>query len=277
MDTIRSLIILFFILSLGGESFSPELANAQGETSAPAQFQLPDSLRVTIDPGVFNLGKLRYEAKLRVSPLYGSDVESQRPESLIVWIDIESPGAFWTDPSAEDKYDNPSDHVLLRNDQVQVMGLVRWPLGGPIKVTAHFYNVSKTVVAIPTIPWLLLLISFAGGGLGGWLRRFREPHSVVDLPIKVLPKNLSVALQPIRETVIGTIAGLMLFLLNAVSPIYLEFRIPDGFEWLILAQPLFVGFIGGWGGINLLVGLLDQVFKRGGREHKSGTSTSRLP
>ncbi len=59
------------------------------------------------------------------------------------------------------------------------------------------------------------------------------------------------------------VAGLLLYLLNSVSPFYLEFRVGLGAGWLVLVQPLLVGFIGGWSGIYLLVSLLDQFFKNG--------------
>ncbi len=48
---------------------------------------------------------------------------------------------------------------------------------------------------------------------------------------------------------------------HCCSPFYLEFRPQLDADWLILAQPLIVGFMGGWGGIKLLINVVDQVFK----------------
>ncbi len=82
---------------------------------------------------------------------------------------------------------------------------------------------------------------------------------------------------PIREVFVSMIAGILLYLLNEVSPIYLGFRAGFGEEWLALVSPLLIGFLGGWGGINLLVGLLEQLFGKGREAAKAKAAAEPAP
>ncbi len=231
---------------------------------AMAQTIKPDSLRVTIDPGVFRWLRFRYEAEVRVSAFYPPGSEAAIPESLRVFVDVQPQGVtFWKKGGQKDAGYVPTDYLTIYRDQVQAKGLVRWLLSGQAVVTAQAGTMRETVTTIPNFPVLLFLVCVLGGGVGGWLRKMRDPSSVVDIPVRLLPKKLSRLLEPVREIFISMVAGLLLYLLNLVSPVYLEFRL--GFEagWLVLVQPLLIGFIGGWSGIYLLVSLLNQLFKSG--------------
>lgn len=231
---------------------------------AMAQTLRPDSLRVTIDPGVFRWLRFRYEAEVRVSAFYPAGSEAVIPESLTVFVDVPPQGVtFWKKGNQKDAGYVRTDYLTLYRDQVQAKGVVRWLLRGEAEVTAKAGNLRKTVTSTPDFPMFLLLVCVLGGGLGGWLRQIRDPSTVVDIPVQLLPKKLSGFLEPAREIFVSMVAGLLLYLLNLVSPVYLEFRLGLGAGWLVLVQPLLVGFIGGWSGIYLLVSLLNQFFKNG--------------
>jgi hypothetical protein len=241
------------------------------QDSAANHVVYPDSLRIMIDAGEFRWRRLRYEAEVRVSAIYAQENQDVIPESLIVWIDVETPGAsFWVND------DNRNDFLVLHKNDVQVKGKIRWFSGGEVRITAHTGRVRATKQTEASIPVLLLLVTLFGGMVGGWLRRVRDPSSVIKLPGRLLSEKWSRRLAPVREMIISMIAAFLLYLLNEVSPIYIEFRSEYGPEWLVLAQPLLVGFIGGWGGINLLVGLLAQVLERGKKSAKAETSTQVL-
>lgn len=107
----------------------------------------------------------------------------------------------------------------------------------------------------------LLMFCMLGGAMGGWLRRSRDPSSVVDLPVRLLPEKWSRRLVPVRESLVSMVAGILLYLLNLVSPIYLEFRPGHEGGWLMLVEPTLIGFAGGWGGISLLVHSLNLIFR----------------
>ena len=216
-----------------------------------------DSLRVTIEPGKFRWWPFRYEAEVRVSPVYsGSDA----PDSLIVFVDVETPGAtFWVNEE-EGQYVK-SDYLTIYKNQVQAKGMVSWLFSGYVQVTAKTNRLRTTKEASVNFPVLILLACLIGGGLGGWLRRGRDSGSRIELPARWLPSKWSRRLESVHEMAISMIIGLLVFLLNFVSPVYLDFRAGLNEGWLVLAQPLLIGFAGGWGGIHLLAGVLGQVIK----------------
>jgi hypothetical protein len=239
-------------------SFLPVRAATNAQDSASAQVIYPDSLRVTVDAGEFRWRKFRYEAEVRVAPIYLNGDDSQAPAVLYIWVNLETPGAsLWLDENAR------GDYLTLRKGQPQAKAKIRWFTSGRVKLTAQAGRSRTTVETHVVFPVLLLLAALCGGALGGWLRRARDPSSVVNLHVRLLPEKWSRRLTPIREVLVSMIAGILLYLLNEVSPIYLGFRATFGEEWLALVSPLLIGFLGGWGGINLLVGLLEQLFGKG--------------
>jgi len=252
---------LMFICSMAVTSFAPLLAKAQ-EDSAATQFVCPDSLRLTVYPGEFKWRKFRYEAEVQIYPYYSP--EKKKRDDLQILINIETPGAsFWIDDEQR------RDVLVLRKNQDQAIGKIRWFSGGEVKLTAQTCNYKTptkiTEVSLPILLWLVILL---GGFLGGWMRRMANPSSAVNLRVSLLPEKWSKRVAPFREIAISMVAAFLLYLLNEVSPIYIEFRSAYGPAWLVLVQPLLVGFIGGWGGINLLIGLLDQVLQRGKKTEK---------
>jgi len=258
------LSLLEFLISIILATCLPGGAAPRTQEPAMAQTIQPDSLRVTIDPGVFRWLRFRYEAEVRVSAHYPAGSEAARPESLIVFVDVQPQGVtFGKKIGQKDAGYVRSGYLTLYRDQVQATGVVRWLLSGYAEVTAKVGNLRKTATSTPNFPVLLLLVCVLGGGVGGWLRQIRDPSTVVDIPMRLLPKKLSRYLEPVREIFVSMVAGLLLYLLNLVSPVYLEFRLGLGAGWLVLVQPLLIGFIGGWSGIYLLVSLLNQVFKSG--------------
>ena len=245
-------------------SFVSPLVMAQVD-SAATQFICPDSLRITIYPGEFKWRKFRYEAEVQIYPYYSP--ENKKRDDLQILINIETPGAsFWIDDERR------RDVLVLRKNQDQAFGKIRWFSGGEVKLTAQSCNyktsTKKAEVALPVLLWLVILL---GGFLGGWMRRVATPTSTVNFHVPLLPKKWGHRIEPIREIAISMVAAFLLYLLNEVSPIYLEFRSAFGSPWLVLVQPLLVGFIGGWGGINLLIGLLDQVLQGGKKTAKDET------
>jgi len=255
---------LLIIYSLAVMSFTPPLVIAQ-EDSIATQFVCPDSLRLTVYPGAFRWLKFQYEAEVQVYPYYSP--EQRNRNDLEILINIETPGAsFWIDDEQR------RDVLVLRKDQDQATGKIRWFSGGEVKLAAQICNyktsTKKAEVALPVLLWLVILF---GGLLGGWIRRVVKPTSTVNLRVPLLPAKWGQRVEPVREIAISMVAAFLLYLLNEVSPIYIEFRSAYGPAWLVLVQPLLVGFIGGWGGINLLIGLLDQVLQRGKKTEKDET------
>nr|NIR47812.1 hypothetical protein [candidate division KSB1 bacterium]NIR71462.1 hypothetical protein [candidate division KSB1 bacterium]NIS23383.1 hypothetical protein [candidate division KSB1 bacterium]NIT70274.1 hypothetical protein [candidate division KSB1 bacterium]NIU23997.1 hypothetical protein [candidate division KSB1 bacterium] len=162
---------------------------------------------------------------------------------------------FWVDVSGDGDYERRK-YLVWQKGQVQAKGKVRWLVGASVKLTAQSDGITQPVVVEVAFPLLLLLVCCAGGAIGGWFRRSLDPTSKIDVPFTMLPGKWSQKLEPLREAFVSMLVGLLLFVFNAVSPLYLEFRSPDEAQWLGLAHPLLLGFIGGWGGINLLIGLL---------------------
>ena len=231
---------------------------------AMAQTLRPDSLRVTIDPGVFRWLRFRYEAEVRVTAFYPPGSESAIPESLRVLVDVQPQGVtFWKKGPQKDAGYVATDYLTLYRNEGQAKGLVRWLLSSQAVVTANADKVGKSATTEPHFPVLLFLVCVLGSGLGGWLRQIRDPSSVIKIPVRLLPKRLGRRLAPLHEIFVSMVAGLLLYLLNSVSPLYLEFRLGLDAGWLVLVQPLLIGFIGGWSGIYLLVSLLNQFFKNG--------------
>jgi hypothetical protein len=252
--------------------FLPARAAASVQDSVSAQVIDPDSLRVTIDAGEFRWRKFRYEAEVRVAPIYLNGDDSKAPEVLYIWVNLETPGAsLWLDENAR------GDYLMLRKGQPQAKAKIRWFASGRVKLTAQAGRSRTTVETHVVFPVLLLLAALFGGALGGWLRRARDPSSVVNLHVRLLPEKWSCRLTPIREMLVSMIAGILLYLLNEVSPVYVGFRAGFGEEWLALVSPLLIGFIGGWGGINLLVGLLEQLFGKGRESAKAKAAAEPAP
>ncbi len=145
---------------------------------AMAQTLRPDSLRVTIDPGVFRWLRFRYEAEVRVTAFYPPGSEAARPESLTVFIDVQPQGTtFWKKGSQKGADYVRSDYLTLYRDQVQAKGVVRWLLSGDAEVTAKVGNIrGEPVKTVPNLPVLLFLVCVLGSGLG-WLAA-PNPRSV---------------------------------------------------------------------------------------------------
>ncbi len=253
---------LILICNLALLSFASQPAMAQND-SATTQFVCPDSLRLTVYPGAFRWRKFQYEAEVQIYPYYSS--QKRNRTDLEILINIETPGAsFWIDDEQR------RDVLVLRKDQDQAIGKIRWFSGGEVKLTAQTCNnktpIKTAAVSLPVLLWLVILL---GGFLGGWMRRVANPASTVNLRVSLLPEKWGKRVAPIREISISMVAAFLLYLLNEVSPIYIEFRSAYGPAWLVLAQPLLVGFIGGWGGINLLIGFIEQVLQRGRKPEKN--------
>jgi len=257
----KNLKLIIFIFSLGvGSSLTLHATPQQPDSTISTL--LPDSLRVTIDPGEFKWRRLRYEAELRVSAIYPPESAAARADSLTIFINMDTPGTtFWVKTGEGDEEYVRSDYLTLYKDEIQAKGKLRWRISGYAQVTVKACNLRNTKRTEANFPVMLILVCIFGGVLGGWLRRSRDPGSVVKLPVRLFSQKWSRRLEPIRELFFSMVAGVFLYLLNLVSPVYLEFRTGLSEGWLVLVQPLLIGFIGGWSGINLLVNLLNQSFR----------------
>ncbi|MBC8186329.1 hypothetical protein H8E88_35045 [candidate division KSB1 bacterium] len=239
---------------------------------------LPGSLRVTIDPGEFRWRRFRYEAEMRVSAIYPAGSKLNRPESLIIFVDVETPGTtFWNKISGDKERYERSDQMTLTKGQDQVTGKLCWRISNNVKVTVNAGKLKQTAETSINFPIFLLLFCTLGGALGGWLRRTRDPKSVVDIPVQILSKKMSHRLEPLRESFVSMVAGILLYLLNLVSPVYLELRSELSQGWLVLIPPLLIGFSGGWGGIYLLVGFLNQIFHSAKPGKNAGSKSPEKP
>jgi hypothetical protein len=272
---LKTFIQTLFACGLVSNSFSLVQAapNWQDTTAVPTKPVYADSPLVSIDAGEWRWSKFRYEAELRIAaPVYLERGSANAPANIYIWVNVETPGAsLWQDDNRR------IDYLALSKDQPQVTVKVRWLTGGPITLAVRTGGIKTTVQTRAAFPVLLLLVSSFGGAVGGWLRRARDPASVVDLRVRLLPEKWSRRLAPVREVIVSMIAGVLLYLLNEVSPIYLGFRSGFGEEWLALVPPLLIGFIGGWGGINLLVGLLEQLFGKGREAVKTKAAVEQEP
>lgn len=256
----KKFIFLVFLLTMVPGSSLLAIASPGDSDTTVSRSSWPESLRVTIDPGEFRWHHFCYEAELRVSPFPVPKMTAKIPERLTIYIDRDTPGTtFWVKSDAEDKKFARSDYLVLHRDQVQVKGRLRWRINSSAKVTVRTGTLSKTVDTEVSFPMFLLLICMLGGAAGGWLRRIRDTKSVV--PVRLFSKKWSQRLLPVHESLVSMVAGVLLYLLNLVSPVYLGFRTGLEEGWLTLVQPLLIGFIGGWGGINLLVHSLNQFFR----------------
>lgn len=257
----KTLVYIITLISLWAASFLPLVAQPNGQDSTAIQPAYPDSLRVTVDPGVFSWGKVSYIADVRFLTISPVEDEANGPDSLMVFIDLETKGAtFWAASNNEGGKFVKTDYIVLRKNRPLAKGQVRWLSGNPVILTAKLNDIKVTKEATVFIPMLLLILCLTGGAIGGWLRFAWIPKPTTKTS-RSHPNKWQKLLEPLKEIAVGMVAGVLLYLLNMISPLYLEFRPILGAGWLGLVQPLVVGFIGGWGGISLLVNLLQWISK----------------
>ncbi len=257
----NNFVKIIFILSLVAGSCLP--ATAQEPLATDVKPLLPDSLRVTITPVVYRWLSFHYEAEVSVTPLYPSDETLPRKDSLVVLIDVkpsDDVSFLVKSGKGEDDYVT-TDRLIIYKDQGQIKGKITWLVSDSVTVMASFGTQSTSKSIGIKLPMLLMLLSLGGGVLGGWLRRHRDPKSVMDLPVNIFSEVLSRRIEPFRELFISALVGFLIYLLNEYSPVSLQFSKNLNEGWLVLGQPLLIGFLGGWGGSNLLVGMLSHFNK----------------
>lgn len=259
----KTLRYFYIILFMGiGTCFPLAAMPAPPDSTIGAPVN-PDSLRVKPDQAVFDWRNVVYKSEVRFTALYPPGREADIPDSIIIYIDFQTPGAtFWVPVDPDSKRLRKTDYLVLYKNQVQARGYIQWLSENAIKFTARTNGTSKRGEATISFPVLLFLLCMLGGATGGWLRRINSEQKLSDIPFRLFPEKISRYLAPLREMFVGIITGNLLFLLNLVSPFYLEFRAAENLPWLGLTEPLLIGFLGGWGGIHLLVGLLNQFFSR---------------
>lgn len=267
MKILGLFIIIFFLsirslLSLESTHEQPDSTVNQSIVSPTAASSLlkPDSIRITAYSGEFRWRHFYYEAELQVSIFYPTDNKAFRPDSQMIFVNFKTPGAALWIRTGEDDYVK-RDYLIQHINELQATGKIRWSFTNSVKLEVKADGCKKKELEITVnIPMLLLLVAMFGGLLGGWLRRSRDPNSVINIHIRVLPEKWSRRIEPIREILISIIVGMLLYLINLISPIYLGFRAENDESWHMLLHPLIIGFIGGWGGINLLINILNNIF-----------------
>jgi hypothetical protein len=190
-----------------------------------------------VDSGVFRWRQLSYVADVRFLVIYPPDAEANEPDSLMVFIDLEGKGAtFWAASNNEEGEFVKTDYIVLRKDRPLVKGQVRWLSGNPVILTAKLNGIKVAKEINVYIPMLLFILCLAGGAIGGWLRFVWIPDPKTK-KLRSQMKKWRRLLEPLKEIVVGMVAGVLLYLLNLISPLYLEFRPILGAGWLGLAQP----------------------------------------
>lgn len=183
-------LVIFLIVEFGSLIFVP-FGLAQTASSSATK---PDSLRVTLEHGIFQWQRLRYIANLRISLLDENGNMVPADQDYKIPIDIEARDAsLWLDSDNDGVYERSDVYLVLTKGSDQVVGQIRWRISEKVKVQVSHggLDVVATSETSPTFPILIFIICATGGALGGLLRRTINPKSELDLPLNILPKEIS--------------------------------------------------------------------------------------
>lgn len=257
MNNISAFYVAVFLLVLSVTAYS-----RQGDATSYAH---PESLRVSLEHGVFDWKRMRYTANLKISLLDEKRDIVRADQDYKILVDIKAKDAsLWVDSDRDGICDGTDDHLLLPRDGEQVSGEIRWRISEDVRVHAYHGELKSPefVGTRASLPTFIFIICVFGGALGGWLRRTINPKSELKLPFTLLPEKISKSIVPAREIFMSSIAGFLIYMLNLASPIYIGLKSPENADWFMVAEPLLIGFVGGWGGVGLLVTMIEQFVRR---------------